>query len=166
VESHITSVTCPVERARAVGSAGHTTVGDLGKAHQIHAVVNNRQAEHQSTVLEMSGTIADQTFSILIDPGATERFISGATLKIIKVKAVEQDEFSYVEMASGAKQKVGGKVTDCSLNLGYFVMKANLYVMILGSYDVVIGMDWLESHDVILNCKMKWLSLTDDEGQR
>jgi hypothetical protein len=57
-------------------------------------------------------------------------------------------------MASGAKQKVGGKVMDCSINLGYFVMKV-IYVMILGSYDIVIGMDWLELHDVILNCKMK-----------
>jgi hypothetical protein len=44
-------------------------------------------------------------------------------------------------MASGAKKKVGGKVTDCSLNLGYFVMKSNLYVRILESYDVMIGMD-------------------------
>jgi hypothetical protein len=141
-------------------------VGDMGKAHRIHAVVNNRQAEHQSTVLETTGTIADQTLSILIDLGATESFISGAVLKRIKVKAVEQDEFSFVEMASGAKQKVGGKVTGCILNLGEFVTKANLYVMILGSYDVVIGMDWLESHEAILNCKMKWLSLVDDEGQR
>jgi hypothetical protein len=141
-------------------------VGDMGKAHRIHAAVNNRQAEHQSTVLETTGTVADQTLSILIDPGATESFISGAALKRIKVKAVEQDEFSFVEMASGAKQKVGGKVTGCALNLGEFVTRANLYVMILGSYDVVIGMDWLESHEAILNCKTKWLSLVDDEGQR
>jgi hypothetical protein len=69
-------------------------------------------------------------------------------------------------MASGAKQKVGGKVMGCILNLGEFVTRANLYVTILGSYDVVIGMDWLESHEAILNCKMKWLSLVDDEGQR
>jgi hypothetical protein len=34
-------------------------------------------------------------------------------------------------------------------------MKANLYIMILGSYDIMIGMDWLESHEAILNCKMK-----------
>jgi hypothetical protein len=156
----------PVERTRASGSVGPTTVGDMGKAHRIHAVVNNRQAEHQSTMLETSGTVVDQTLSILIDPGATESFISGAALKRIKVKAVEQDEFSFVEMASGAKQKVGGKVTGCTLNLGEFVTRANLYVMILGSYDVVIGMDWLESHEVILNCKMKRLSLVDDEGQR
>jgi hypothetical protein len=38
--------------------------------------------------------------------------------------------------------------------------------MILGSYNVVNGMDWLEMHEAILNCKMKWLSLVDDEGQR
>jgi hypothetical protein len=81
------------------------------------------------------------TFSILIDPSATERFISGAALKIIKVKAVERDEFSYVENTFGAKKKVGWKVTDYSLDLGYFVMKANLYVTILGSNDVVIDMD-------------------------
>jgi hypothetical protein len=68
-------------------------------------------------------------------------------------------------MASGAKQKVGGKVTDCSINLGDFVTKVDLYVTILGSYDIVIGMDWLESHDAILNCKTKQLSLTDDLGQ-
>jgi hypothetical protein len=153
-----------VERTRASGSSRPTTVGDMGKAHRIHAVVNNHQAEHQSTVLETTGTVADQTLSILIDPGAIECFISGAALKRIKVKAVEQDKFSFVEMASGAKQKFGGKVTSCTLNLGEFVMRVNLYITILGSYDVMIGMDWLESHEVILKCKMKRLSLVDDEG--
>jgi hypothetical protein len=85
---------CPMERTRASGSVGPTAVGDMGKAHRIHALVNNRQAEHQSTVLETTGTVADQTLSILIDPGATESFISGAALKRIKVKAVEQDELA------------------------------------------------------------------------
>jgi hypothetical protein len=155
VGSHTTSATAQVERTRASGSAGPTTVGDMGKAHQIHAVVNNLQEEHQSTVLEMTGTVTDQTLSILIDPSATKSFISGAALKRIKVKEVKQDEFIFVEMASGAKQKVGGKVTGCILNLGEFVIRANLYVTILGSYDVVIGMDWLESHEAILNCKTK-----------
>jgi hypothetical protein len=133
-------------------------MGDLGKAHRIHAVVNNLQEENQSTVFETSGTVADQTLSILIDPGATESFISGATLKRIKVKVVEHDEFIFVEMASGAKQKVGGKVMGCTLNLREFVTRANLYCHDLRSYDVVINMDWLESHEAILNCKTKWLS--------
>jgi hypothetical protein len=139
-------------------------VGDMGKAHQIHAAVNNHLVEHQSTVLETIGTVADQTLSILIDLGATESFISSAVLKRIKVKVVEHDEFSFVEMASGAKQKVGGKVMGCAVNLGEFFTRFNLYITILGSYDVMIGMDWLESHEAILNCKTKWLSLVGDEG--
>jgi hypothetical protein len=106
-------------------------------------------------VLDTLGTVANQTLSILIDPGAIESFISGVVLKRIKVKAAKQDDFSFVEMASGANQKVGGKVTGYSLNLGEFVTRSNLYVTILGSYDIVIGMDWLESHEAILNCKMK-----------
>jgi len=47
-------------------------------------------------MLERKDTIANQNFSILIDPGATERFIYSATLKIIKAKEVEQDHFRYV----------------------------------------------------------------------
>jgi len=50
--------------------------------------------------------ISDQQFNILIDLGDTESFISSVALKIIKAKLVEQDEFRYVELASGAKQKV------------------------------------------------------------
>jgi hypothetical protein len=130
-------------------------MGDFGKAHQIHAAVNNHQVEHQSTVLETPGTIADHTLNILIDPGATKCFISGAVLKRIKVKEVKQDELRFVEMALRAKHKVGGKVMGFSLNLGEFFMSANLYVNILGSYDVMIDMDWLELHVAILNCKMK-----------
>jgi hypothetical protein len=121
----------PEERVDASRSTEPTSVGVLGQAHWIHVGVHNRQADHQPTVLEMTGTVTDQTLSILIDPCATESFISGAALKRIKVKAFEQDEFSFIEMASGSKQNVGGKVTSCILNLGEFFARANLYVTIL-----------------------------------
>jgi hypothetical protein len=58
-------------------------------------------------------------------------------------------------MTSGSKQKVGGKVTNCSFNLGDFVAKVDLYVTILGYYDIMIGMDWLECDDAILDSKTK-----------
>ena len=77
------------------------------------------------------------------------------TLHNVIQKAVVQDEFSFIERDLEAKKKVGEKVTGCALNLGEFVMRVNLYVTILGSYDVVIGMDWLESHEAILNCETK-----------
>jgi hypothetical protein len=63
------------------------------------------------------------------------------TLHDVVQKAVVQDEFSFIERASEAKQKVGEKVMGCALNLGEFVTRVNLYVTILGSYDVMISMD-------------------------
>jgi hypothetical protein len=86
------------------------------------------------------------------------------TLHDVVLKVVVQDKYSFIERALEANQKVGGKVTGCDLNLGEFVTRVILYVTILGSYDVVIGMDWLETHEAILNCKIKRLSLVDDEG--
>jgi hypothetical protein len=68
-------------------------------------------------------------------------------------------------LASRDKQKVRGKVLGYILNLGEFFKRANLYIMILVSYDITIDMDWLELHEVILNSKMKQLSLVDDEGK-
>jgi hypothetical protein len=44
----------------------------MGRAHRIHAVVHNRQVEHQSTVLETLGKLNNMDVTILIDPGATE----------------------------------------------------------------------------------------------
>ena len=64
-------------------------MGDMGKAHWIHVAVNNRQEEHQSTVLETIGTVTDQNLSILIDPGATKSFIFGAVLKMNKVNEIK-----------------------------------------------------------------------------
>jgi hypothetical protein len=78
------------ERTIASGSARTTTVGDLGKAHWIHAAVNNHQAEHQSTVLKTSGTVVDQTLSIMIDLCAPESFIYSAMLKRIRVKELNR----------------------------------------------------------------------------
>jgi hypothetical protein len=58
-------------------------------------VVNNCQAEHQSTMLETSGTITDHTLNILIYLGSTKIFIFGVVLKRIKVKVVKEDDFIF-----------------------------------------------------------------------
>jgi hypothetical protein len=91
----------------------------------------------------------------LIDPGATESFISSSALKIIKVKEVEKYEFRYIELALGAKKKVGRKIKYCNIILGDLVAIVNIFVITLGSYNILTRMHWLESHDATLNCKMK-----------
>eukprot|EP00253_Pinus_taeda_P004738 PITA_04738 len=157
---------CPQKTGITKSTKNATTVGDLGKAHRIHAAVNIRQFEHQSTVLETSGNIDGMSFVILIDPGATDSFISLNALSMIKHKATPQYEFRHVEMACGMKRNVGKMVKDCEVDLGVCKTKVSLYSTILGVYDVVIRMDWLERHEALLDYKDKILHFTDDDSQR
>ena len=39
-----------------------------------------------------------------------------------------------------------------------------LNILPLGSYDILIGMDWLESHKTIINCLNKSFDCIDEEG--
>ena len=57
-----------------------------------------------------------------------------------------------VQLATGTKRKVVNYVENCNLLMSQFETQVNLNVLPLGSYDVLIGMDWLEKHQLILNC--------------
>ena len=43
-----------------------------------------------------------------------------------------------------------------------FLTHVNVNIVPLGSYDLLIGMDWLEEHKVLLNCFDKTFTCTDD----
>jgi hypothetical protein len=36
----------------------------------------------------------------------------------------------------------------------------------LGSYDIIIGMDWLEKHHVVLDCHSKTFTCLDEDGKQ
>ena len=42
--------------------------------------------------------------------------------------------------------------------------RADLNILPLGSYDFVIGMDWLDQHHAILDCHNKVFTCLDEEG--
>jgi hypothetical protein len=49
-------------------------------------------------------------------------------------------------MASGEKQVVGPSIDNCLVDLGVCTTRLKVYITALGTYDLIIGMDWLESH--------------------
>jgi hypothetical protein len=108
------------------------------RSHQIYAAVNNRQAKHQSTVVESSGTLNHINVKILFDSGATDSFISPSALEKSGLAAYEHDEFKQVEMASGKKKVVGPSVNNCIVDLGVCTTSLKVYVTALGAYDLII----------------------------
>ena len=44
--------------------------------------------------------------------------------------------------------------------------KVDVNIIPLGSYDCLIGMDWLEKHHVVLDCYNKTIACIDEEGKK
>jgi hypothetical protein len=140
-------------------------MGRASSNHQIYVAVNNRQAEHQSMVVESSGTLNHINVKILFDFGATDSFISPSALEKSGLVAYEHDDFKQVEMASGEKQAVGPSVDNCIVDLGVCTTRLKVYVTALGAYDLIIGMDWLAAHRALVDCFAKRVLCVDDEGR-
>ena len=49
-----------------------STIGEIGKNyHRINASLEDQQADHQSAIMEIEGTISNHTLAISTDPRAT-----------------------------------------------------------------------------------------------
>jgi hypothetical protein len=144
---------------------GKAPMGRPSRSHHIYAMVNNRQAEHQSMVVESSGTLNHINVKILFHSGVTDSFISPSALEKSGLAAYEHGDFKQVEMALGEKQAVGPSIDNCIVDLGVCTTRLKVYVTVLGAYDLIIGMDWLEAHQALVYCFVKRLICVDDEGR-
>ena len=64
------------------------------------------------------------------------------------------------------KWKVSQIVKECEVNLNGFLTKVNLNILPLGSYDILISMDWLEQHHFMLDCLHKSILRTYSQGNQ
>jgi hypothetical protein len=156
---------CPELQGGFVHREGKTLMGRASDSHQIYAAANNHQAEHQSTVVESSGTLNHINVKILFDYGATDSFISLSALEKSGLVAYEHDVFKQVEMASKEKQAVGPSIDNCLVDLGVCTTRLKVYVTSLGTYDLIIGMDLLEAHRAMVDCFAKRVFCVEDEGR-
>jgi hypothetical protein len=80
VESHLTSKTVQLKGPERSSQQDTLPWWRWERPIGFMTAVNNRQAEHQSTVLEASGAIANEIL-VFVRPGATESSNSSTALK-------------------------------------------------------------------------------------
>ena len=115
-------------------------------------------------MVETIGSIRGISLSVLFDSGAIDSFISLSIVSKCKLDAMKQYHGWQVELASGIKVSTGSVVHKCGLSLGSFDTIVDLRVIPLGSYDVVLGMEWLGSHRASIDCRKKIIMSQDDQG--
>ena len=140
-------------------------MGQVARAIPInYAALEDHQADHQSTVVEVASKIIEQSVSILIDHGFTHSYITPRVVEIFAFKKEKHRKSWLVQLATGTKRKVSELVEKCPLVMNGLNTYVDMNVLLLGSYDVLIGMDWLEAHRVKLDCYNKTFECKDEEG--
>ena len=143
-----------------------TIVGDLARGiPRINASLENRHAEYQTSMVEVEGMMNHKPISILIYPRASLSYVSPSLVEKSKLPVEKFAKSWLVQLATGAKRKVIGFVKDCTLFMNQFETSMKLNVLSLGSYEVLIGIDWLEQHLVVLNYFDKTFTCLNDEGE-
>lgn len=61
-----------------------------------------------------------------------------------------------------SKVVVDSLVHDCILELGVLSTSVDIHVLSLGSYGVVLGIDWSKSHQDGIDCRGKRVQCLDD----
>ena len=122
------------------------------------------QEDHQSTVVEVAGNIVEQSVSILIDPSSTHSYITPRVVEICAFKKLKHRKSWLFQLATGTKRKFSEVVEKCPLVMNGLITCVDLNIQPLGSYDVLIGMDWLEYHKVNIDYYNKTFECMDGEG--
>jgi hypothetical protein len=135
-----------------------TTLNDVARSvPQIYVALDNNQANHQASVVEIEGMISNHLVSILIDPGSNLSYIAPKAVDKCKLQQQKPTNIWLVQLATGTKRRAAKVIPTCQLMLGEFTTQETLNILPLGSYDLLIGMDWLAIHKARFDCYHKTL---------
>nr|GFA81098.1 putative reverse transcriptase domain-containing protein [Tanacetum cinerariifolium] len=93
--------------------------------------------------------------SILFDTGADKSFVSTAFSSLININPTTLDYSYDVELADGQIIRVNTVIQGCTLNFLNHPFNIDLMPVELGSFDVIICMDWLTTYHAVIVCDEK-----------
>ncbi|GJS39495.1 putative reverse transcriptase domain-containing protein [Tanacetum coccineum] len=93
--------------------------------------------------------------TILFYSGADFSFISTEFAPLLNVKPSILNPGYVIEVADGKKVEVDRIIRDCKLELGNSLFSINLIPLGHGSFDVIVGMDWLSQNKAVIVCHEK-----------
>ncbi|GJY09105.1 putative reverse transcriptase domain-containing protein [Tanacetum coccineum] len=116
-----------------------------------------RDAEKQQGPNVVTGTflLNNRYATVLFDSGSDKSFVNTSFSHLIDINPVILDTSYDVELADGRVVSTNTILRGCTLNLLDHLFKIDLMPIELGTFDVVIGMDWLVDQDAVIVCGKK-----------
>ncbi|GJR84084.1 putative reverse transcriptase domain-containing protein [Tanacetum coccineum] len=130
---------------------GNQVRGDNAPA-KVYAVGHAR-TNPDSNVMTGTFLLNNRYASILFDTGADRSFVSTAFSSQIDIPPTTLDHYYDVELADGRIIGLNTILKGCTLNI--LNPPFNIMPVELGSFDAIIGMDWLVKYQAIIVCAEK-----------
>jgi len=101
--------------------------------------------------VEVEGKISQQYISILIELGCNHDYIACHVVDLCVLQKLKHKKSWLVQLDIGTKRKVSELVEACPLQMNGISTWEKLNVFLVGLFEVLIDMDWLEAHKVKLD---------------
>nr|GEY40782.1 putative reverse transcriptase domain-containing protein [Tanacetum cinerariifolium] len=139
---------CPKLKNRRNGSRNGVT---QGRAY----VLGGRDASPDSNVITGMFLLNNCYAKILFDTDADRSFVSTTFSTLIDITPTTLENHYDVELADGKIIRVNTIIRGCTLNFMNHPFNIDLMPVPLGSFDVIIGMDWLTKYHGVIICDEK-----------
>ncbi|GJX35745.1 putative reverse transcriptase domain-containing protein [Tanacetum coccineum] len=133
----------------ACGEKGHytnqcrkTNINAQGRAYMLR----DKNAHQDPNVVTGMFLLNQHLVKVLFDSGADRSFISISLASKLNIPSITIDTFYDIKMADRNLVSTNTIIKGCTLTLLKQPFEINLMPIKLGSFDVVIGMDWLSKH--------------------
>ncbi|KAL2240852.1 UNVERIFIED_CONTAM: Transposon Ty3-I Gag-Pol polyprotein, partial [Sesamum indicum] len=142
---------------RGSGNLSMTSTGQSSQPQpqaRVYAITKE-QALMTPKVITGSSSICDFSAHVLIDPGYTCSFISRDFASHVHAKIEPFGHDLHVSMPAGGFVLVNTMVRSCPVVVEGVTLYADLVVIDLREFDVILGMDWLASNHALVDCQTK-----------
>nr|GEU40734.1 putative reverse transcriptase domain-containing protein [Tanacetum cinerariifolium] len=92
---------------------------------------------------------------VLFDLGSDGSFVDTRLSAMLDIDPIKIGASYKVELAGGRVASTNTVLKGCTLNLVNHIFEIDLMLIGLGTFDVIIDMDWLVKHDAVIVCSEK-----------
>ncbi|GJW79760.1 putative reverse transcriptase domain-containing protein [Tanacetum coccineum] len=93
--------------------------------------------------------------SVLFDSGSDRSFVNTRLSSLLDIKPIKIVDSYEVVLADGRVVSTNTILKGCTLSLVNHIFEIDLMPIELGTFDVIIGMDWFVKHDAVIVCGEK-----------
>ncbi|GKF21720.1 putative reverse transcriptase domain-containing protein [Tanacetum coccineum] len=128
---------------------------ETGMAQLRAYALGGRYASPDSNIITGTFLLNNSYAIILFDTGADRSFVSNTFSALINITPTMLESHYDVELTDGKIIGVNTRIRGCTLNFMNHPFNINLMPVPLGSFDGIIGMDWLTKYHGVIICDEK-----------